>query len=208
MARWVRRTCFRAKGRMSVSLFSGTLFRRGRRERDGGPSDCRSDSMPPGRVEDFFSGGAWGRISASECFVGGFSDHVWPCVGGCAFVLFDFLSSALEEGRGKEEERKACSVGASNERRRTVRSRSLASCSPYPAFNRSRSQLSVLSLLRSRTHTHQRLCRSSHDLCRSSSTVHARPAARCVSSALLLLSLAFVSLNGSHHPRRHPPSVR
>lgn len=61
------------------------------------------------------------------------------------------------------------------ERTLTTRSRSLASYSPYPAFNRSRSRLEVAIRLRSLAHTHQRACRSSQDFSRSSWIDHGRP---------------------------------
>lgn len=109
------------------------------------------------------------------------------------FSLFRFFCSFFSQGEGEEEEEKRRESvgrrGKENEKARTVFSRSPASCSPYPAFNRSRSELSVLSRLRSCTQTHQRLCRSSHDLCRSSSTVHARP----VAEGVRICQLSFAS---------------
>lgn len=57
----------------------------------------------------------------------------------------------------------------------TSLSRSSASYRPYPAFNRSLSFELVAMRLRSLTHTHHRLCKSSQDFFRNSSTVQLRP---------------------------------
>ena len=60
----------------------------------------------------------------------------------------------------------------------TTRSLARASKSPYPASSRFRSYFSVANRFRSLTQTHHKECRSSQDLCRNSSTDHARPEER------------------------------
>lgn len=57
----------------------------------------------------------------------------------------------------------------------TVLSLSSPSYSPYPGLILSRSYFSVARRFRSFTHTHHRLCKSSKDLWRNSSTDHDRP---------------------------------